>query len=200
MATTFSASNPVACLRSNCVLLGDQRSLMVDVVIGLWGVKAEQLEVKEADQRLVLTPRHCRLGVHFGFRVEAPLPSRLQAGSQYSFELWPTATIPLSLTKDLSVVPEDFDYTASISFLDVRESLPSIDPENLSPQNVLDILLYLFRQKPGFVDRGHETNNKETAWVNAFLFRLNSGVDDDGLEAFVVEVIGSSVDKMANLR
>tara|TARA_B100001758_G_C17868255_1_gene332495 strand:+ start:127 stop:528 length:402 start_codon:yes stop_codon:yes gene_type:complete len=116
-----------------------------------------------------------------------------------SLQFWALATIPPSVTNDPSVLPEDFDYTASISFLDVRESLPSIDPENLSPQNVLDILLHLFKQKPGFVDRGHETNNKETAWVNAFLFRLNPGIDADGMEAFVVEVIGSSVDKMANL-
>ncbi|MFL2511877.1 MAG: hypothetical protein ACJ0GY_02195 [Synechococcus sp.] len=101
---------------------------------------------------------------------------------------------------DSAVIPEDFDYSASISMMDVRENLPFVDPENLSSQDVLEVLLHLFRQKPGFVDRGHEINNKETAWVNAFLFRLKPGIDHDGMEAFVVEVIGSSVDRMANLR
>ena len=38
------------------------------------------------------------------------------------------------------VMQNDFDYSASISFMDVRENLPSVDPENLSPQDVLDIL------------------------------------------------------------
>ena len=99
-----------------------------------------------------------------------------------------------------AVIPEDFDYSASISMMDVRENLPFVDPENLSSQGVLEVLLHLFRQKPGFVDRGHEINNKETAWVNAFLFRLKPGIDHDGVETFVVEVIGSSVDRMANLR
>lgn len=99
-----------------------------------------------------------------------------------------------------AVIPEDFDYSASISMMDVRENLPFVDPENLSSQDVLEVLLHLFRQKPGFVDRGHEINNKETAWVNAFLFRLKPGIDHDGVETFVVEVIGSSVDRMANLR
>ena len=99
-----------------------------------------------------------------------------------------------------AVIPEDFDYSASISMMDVRENLPFVDPENLSSQDVLEVLLHLFRQKPGFVDRGHEINNKETAWVNAFLFRLKAGIDLDGVETFVVEVIGSSVDRMANLR
>ncbi|MDP7995044.1 MAG: hypothetical protein RAK21_08750 [Synechococcus sp. SP2 MAG] len=98
------------------------------------------------------------------------------------------------------MIPEDFDYSASISMMDVRENLPFVDPENLSSQDVLEVLLHLFRQKPGFVDRGHEINNKETAWVNAFLFRLKPGIDHDGVEIFVVEVIGSSVDRMANLR
>ena len=84
--------------------------------------------------------------------------------------------------------------------MDVRENLPFVDPENLSSQDVLEVLLHLFRQKPGFIDRGHEINNKETAWVNAFLFRLNPGIDHDGMEAFVVEIIGSSVDRMAKLR
>ena len=99
-----------------------------------------------------------------------------------------------------AVIPEDFDYSASISMMDVRENLPFVDPENLSSQDVLEVLLHLFRQKPGFVDKGHEINNKETAWVNAFLFRLKPGIDHDGVEIFVVEVIGSSVDRMANLR
>ena len=90
----------------------------------------------------------------------------------------------------------DFDYSASISAMDVREILPSIDPENLSPQDVLDILLHLFHQKQGFVDLGHELNNRETSWVNGYLFRLKP----DGPEAFVVETVGSSVDKMAALR
>jgi hypothetical protein len=46
------------------------------------------------------------------------------------------------------------------------------------------------------VDFGHETNNRETAWVNGYLYRLR----DNGMESFVVENIGSSVDKMAALR
>lgn len=94
----------------------------------------------------------------------------------------------------------DFDYSASISFLEIRENLPAVDPENLTAHNVLEVLLHLFRQKPGFVDRGHEVNNKETAWVNAFLFRLKPGIDADGMEAFSVETVGSSVDRMAKLR
>ena len=89
-----------------------------------------------------------------------------------------------------------FDYSASISFMDVREFFPSIDPENLLPQDVLDILLYLFSMKHGFVDRGHEANNTETAWVNGYLFRLKV----KSPEVFEVENIGSSVDKMAVLR
>tara|TARA_B100000902_G_scaffold257233_1_gene243488 strand:- start:626 stop:931 length:306 start_codon:yes stop_codon:yes gene_type:complete len=97
------------------------------------------------------------------------------------------------------VVPEDFDYSAAISFLEIRDQLPLIDPECLSRQDVLSILLHLFDQKPGFVDRGHEVNNAETAWVNAFLFRLRPGRDDQGLEGYVVECIGSSVDRMAEL-
>ena len=84
--------------------------------------------------------------------------------------------------------------------MDIRENLPFIDPESLSPQDVLAVLLHLFQQKPGFIDRGHEINNKETAWVNAFLFRLTPANEQDGMEDFVVEVIGSSVDRMANLR
>lgn len=97
------------------------------------------------------------------------------------------------------LMPEDFDYSASIAIMDVRELFPSIDPENLSPQDVVSILLHLFMQKDGFVNRGHETNNKETGWVNAILFRLKRGVDENGVESFVVEPIGSSVDKMTEL-
>ena len=37
------------------------------------------------------------------------------------------------------VVPEDFDYSASISFLEIRDQLPLIDPESLSRQDVLEI-------------------------------------------------------------
>ena len=94
------------------------------------------------------------------------------------------------------MMQDEFDYAASISFMDVRESLPSIDPENLSSQDVLDILLHLFSQKQEFVDLGHEVNNRETGWVNGYLFRLKP----NGPEAFVVETVGSSVDKMAALR
>ena len=94
------------------------------------------------------------------------------------------------------VMQNDFDYSASISFMDVRENLPLIDPESLSPQDVLDILLHLFHQEQGFVDLGHELNNRETGWVNGYLFRLKP----DGPETFVVETVGSSVDKMAALR
>ncbi len=97
------------------------------------------------------------------------------------------------------VVPEDFDYTASISFLEIRDQLPAIDPESLGVQDVLAILLHLFHQKPGFVDRGHDLNNTETAWVNAYLFRLRPASVDQGLEGYVVECIGSSVDRMAEL-
>jgi len=97
------------------------------------------------------------------------------------------------------VVPEDFDYSASISFLEIRDQLPAIDPESLGVQDVLAILLHLFHQKPGFVDRGHDLNNTETAWVNAYLFRLRPASVDQGLEEYVVECIGSSVDRMAEL-
>ena len=97
------------------------------------------------------------------------------------------------------VVPEDFDYSASISFLEIRDQLPAIDPESLGVQDVLAILLHLFHQKPGFVNRGHDLNNTETAWVNAYLFRLRPASVDQGLEGYVVECIGSSVDRMAEL-
>lgn len=99
-----------------------------------------------------------------------------------------------------ALMQEDFDYSASISHMEMREALPFIDPENLSAQDVLEVLLHLFRQKPGFVDRGHERNNRETAWVNAYLFRLKPVRDADGMEAFIVETVGSSVDRMAQLR
>lgn len=97
------------------------------------------------------------------------------------------------------VVPEDFDFSASISLLEIRDQLPFIDPECLSRHDVLAILLYLFHRKPGFVDRGHDVNNAETAWVNAYLFRLKPANVEQGLEGFVVECIGSSVDRMAEL-
>ena len=97
-------------------------------------------------------------------------------------------------------MPEDFDYSASITSMDVRETFPSIDPENLSEKDVLEILLYLFKQKAGFVDRGHELNNRDTAWVNAYLFRLKHTTDDNGMDRFMVETVGSSMDKMAELR
>jgi len=96
-----------------------------------------------------------------------------------------------------STVAFDVATTGSMSYLDVRDQLPSIDPENLSPQDVLTILLHLFQQQPGFVDRGHEVNNKETAWVNGFLFRLQN---DASAERLSIEEVGSSVDKISALR
>ena len=96
-----------------------------------------------------------------------------------------------------STVPFDVSATGSLSYLDVRDQLPSIDPENLSSQDVLTILLHLFQQQPGFVDRGHEVNNKETAWVNGFLFRIHN---DSVAEKISIEEIGSSVDKISALR
>ena len=96
-----------------------------------------------------------------------------------------------------STVAFDVATTGSMSYLDVRDQLPSIDPENLSPQDVLTILLHLFQQQPGFVDRGHEVNNKETAWVNGFLFRLQN---DATVERLSIEEVGSSVDKISALR
>ena len=91
----------------------------------------------------------------------------------------------------------DSATNGSLSYMDVRDQLPSIDPENLSSQDVLTILLHLFQQQPGFVDRGHEVNNKETAWVNGFLFRLHN---DAAAEQFSIEELGSSVDKISALR
>ena len=96
-----------------------------------------------------------------------------------------------------STVPFDVSTTGSLSYLDVRDQLPSIDPENLSSQDILTILLHLFQQQPGFVDRGHEVNNKETAWVNGFLFRIHN---DAVAEKISIEEIGSSVDKISALR
>ena len=96
-----------------------------------------------------------------------------------------------------STVPFDVSTTGSLSYLDVRDQLPSIDPENLSSQDVLTIILHLFQQQPGFVDRGHEVNNKETAWVNGFLFRIHN---DAVTEKISIEEIGSSVDKISALR
>ena len=96
-----------------------------------------------------------------------------------------------------STVAFDVATTGSMSYMDVRDQLPSIDPENLSPQDVLTILLHLFKQQPGFVDRGHEVNNKETAWVNGFLFRLQN---DATAERLSIEEEGSSVDKISALR
>lgn len=97
-------------------------------------------------------------------------------------------------------MPDEFDYSATISNLDIRENLPAVDPENLSSTDVLQILLYLFQSKPGFIDRGHELNNRETAWINAILYRLKPTVDENGMDGFVVEKVGSSMDKMAELR
>ena len=94
-------------------------------------------------------------------------------------------------------MPFDSATTGSLSYMDVRDQLPSIDPENLSSQDVLTILLHLFQQQPGFVDRGHEVNNKDTAWVNGFLFRLHN---DAAAEQFSIEELGSSVDKISALR
>ena len=91
----------------------------------------------------------------------------------------------------------DVATTGSMSYLDVRDQLPSIDPENLSSQDVLTIILHLFQQQPGFVDRGHEFNNKETAWVNGFLFRLQN---DATAERLSIKELGSSVDKISALR
>ena len=94
---------------------------------------------------------------------------------------------------------ETFDYACSIIHMEIRDQFPFIDPENLSEQDVLNILLNLFKGKQGFIDRGHEVNNKETAWVNGFLFRLKAEIDETGMESYKVENIGSSVDKMAKL-
>ena len=96
-----------------------------------------------------------------------------------------------------STVAFDVATTGSMSYLDVRDQLPSIDPENLSSGDVLTILLHLLQQQPGFVDRGYEVNNKETAWVNGFLFRLQN---DATAECLSIDEVGSSVDKISALR
>ena len=44
----------------------------------------------------------------------------------------------------------DFDFSAEILFMDIREYLPTVDPDNLTQANVLEILLYLMNQKNGF--------------------------------------------------
>ena len=93
-------------------------------------------------------------------------------------------------------VSDELETSLTISFMDVREIFQFIDPEQLNPNDVLEILLYVFQQTPGFVDRGHETNNRETAWVNGYLYRLR----DNGMDGFVVDNSGSSVDKIAALR
>ena len=93
----------------------------------------------------------------------------------------------------------EFNFNAEISFIDIRESLPSIDPECLSAEHVLEIILYAMRQKRDFKDRGHEINNKETAWVNGHLLRLKPEVNDTGMPIFIIINIGSSIDKIGAL-
>ena len=94
----------------------------------------------------------------------------------------------------------DFDFSAEILFMDIREYLPTVDPDNLTQTNVLEILLYLMNQKNGFLDRGHEENNNETAWINGFLLKLIPQIDENGMHRFVVQCIGSSMDKIALLK
>ena len=94
----------------------------------------------------------------------------------------------------------DFKCSAQISFMDVRENLPAIGPEDVSAQQVVEILLYLMRQKVDLRDRGYEVNNKEAAWINGFLLRLKSIIDDNGIQACVVETMGSSMDRIAMLK
>ena len=77
--------------------------------------------------------------------------------------------------------------------MDVREAFPFIDPKQLTQQDVLEILLHIFRQTQGFVDRVHEIGNRETVWLNGYLYRLRN----NGIDSFVEENIGSNVDKMA---
>ena len=45
-----------------------------------------------------------------------------------------------------TMAPINVDHSGSITFMDIREDLPMLDPENLPPQNVLEILLYLFKK------------------------------------------------------
>ena len=56
------------------------------------------------------------------------------------------------------------------------------------------------RQKADFRDRGYEVNNKEIAWTNGFLLRLIPIIDDNRIQAFVIETKGSSMDKIAQLK
>ena len=93
----------------------------------------------------------------------------------------------------------DFDFSAHILFIDVREYLPYIDPENLSRKDVLQLLLYLMNQKEGFIDRGHEENNEQTAWINGFLLKLIHNIDANGMHGYVVKCVGSSIDKISLL-
>ena len=81
----------------------------------------------------------------------------------------------------------DFDYSGQILFMDVREYLPTIDPESLSKKHALQILLYIMNQKENFHDRGHEENNEETAWVNGYLLKLVPDIDRDGMQRFLVQ-------------
>ena len=90
----------------------------------------------------------------------------------------------------------DFDFSAHISFMDIREYLPTIDPENLFKKDVLQVLLYIMHQKEGFVDRGHVENNEQTAWINGFLLKLIPDVDANGIQSYVVQCVGSSMDKI----
>ncbi len=77
-----------------------------------------------------------------------------------------------------------------------RQNLSCINPENLSSRDVLELFLHLFGQKPGFVDRGHEMNHKETFCVSTFLFVPTPAIDPDGVEAFVSVVIGSMLTEL----
>ena len=95
---------------------------------------------------------------------------------------------------------QDLEPIVSITMLEIREELPSIDPEDLSKDDVVTILLHLFEAKGGFINRGHECNNNETAWVNAVLYRLERGRNTDGMESYVVKKVGTSADKAARLK
>ena len=64
----------------------------------------------------------------------------------------------------------------------------------LSGQDIWDCL------ERNNIDRGHEQNNRQTAWINAVLYRLKPTVDENGMDGFEVEKVGSSMDKMAELR
>ena len=137
-------------------------------------------------------------GHHLKIQVERTDPHKLLNSHGSIRTTQPDTAAPQSLPQ--TSMPDEFDYSATISNLDIRENLPAVDPENLSSADVLQILLYLFQSKPGFIDRGHELNNRETAWINAILYRLKPTVDENGMDGFVVEKVGSSMDKMAELR